>query len=251
MNISRYYQDSAALSLNGSIVSLGPAAFIIVGNLLFINRPELMVMAMPFFIYSFISFHFYLFRMRQSFTIGKTFVDRLENNSHSLFDDPYLLVLFQKTQSPELKFFFSNGLLAGTIRRARKTKFSLGKAYTLHYDDGTKMGFFTVKSNRVAVYDLVRNYIGYVEVRKNKKLLYDANEKLIYYIEGSTIFMDEKVVTNSQQVAARLRRGWMRVQWHELFPDPNTPVLSFREHLSEKDKLLIMGFLIHEFFIIR
>lgn len=251
MNISRFYQDSAALSLNGSIATLAPAGLIIVGNLLFIKRPELMVMALPFFIYSFVSFHFYLFRMKQSFAIGKNMVDNLENNGRSLFDVPYLLVLFQKTQTPELKFFFPNGLLAGTLTRDRKTKFSLGRTYTLYNEDEEKMGCFSVKHNRIAVYDLGKRYIGCFETKKNKKLLYDANKKLFCVIDGSSIFMDEKVLTSNWQVAARLRRGWMRVQWLELFPDPNTPVLSFSEHLSEKDKLLIMGFLIHEFFILR
>jgi hypothetical protein len=43
----------------------------------------------------------------------------------------------------------------------------------------------------------------------------------------------------------------MPVEWSSVFPEPNTPVLSLSENLTEKDKLLRMSFLINEYFIDR
>jgi hypothetical protein len=63
--------------------------------------------------------------------------------------------------------------------------------------------------------------------------------------------MDEKVLDPSRQQVGRLRRGWMPLEWSNRFPESNTPVLSFSEGFSEKDKLLRMAFLINEFFIER
>lgn len=70
-------------------------------------------------------------------------------------------------------------------------------------------------------------------------------------VEGSSIFMDEKVFTQENRPIGRLRRGWMPLEWSELFPEPNTPVLSFTEVMSEKDKLLRMSFIVNEYFIER
>jgi hypothetical protein len=254
MNISIYYRETAAISLNGSIAALVPAGLIIVGNLLIFDSRQIMFLTIPFFMLSFVCFHFYLFRMRQSFSTERNIVMRQEYIGNSLFDAPHLLVFYHSTQSPELHFFFPNGHNAGKIERRHKKGISLlwdGKAYGLCNQHGQEVGFFKVKGKTVEVYDRKNEYLGCFGKGKNCKQLFDSEGKSICYIEGSNLFMDEKVLNNDHKQAARLRRGWMRVQWLDLFPNPNTPVLSFSASISDQDKLLIMSFLFHEFFIER
>jgi hypothetical protein len=93
-----------------------------------------------------------------------------------------------------------------------------------------------------------KNHLGF---RKAKKELFDRTGKFIGEIEGSSIFMDELLIDNDQHEVGRLRRGWMPIEWSPLFPEPNTPVLSLKEGLTEEERLLRMSLLINEYFIER
>lgn len=86
---------------------------------------------------------------------------------------------------------------------------------------------------------------------QDKKELMDQSGKYIGMVEGAKAFMDVHVYDRKNQEVGRLRRGWMPMEWSPLFPEPNTPVLSIRESMSESEKLLRMSFLINEFFVER
>ena len=93
MKINEYYRDTANLNLNGSIAALIPAIVLVAGNLFFIKNKEIMILIIPFLIYSLICFQIYLFRMRQSLSIDKNLMNS-ERNLQSLFEARHLLVLF-------------------------------------------------------------------------------------------------------------------------------------------------------------
>jgi hypothetical protein len=145
------------------------------------------------------------------------------------------------------------------IRGQGKTIFRLTKTYALYNVEEQAIGFFEVKRRKtikIEVYDQNRNFLGSFEkknvgLRKCKKEMLDSTGRYIGAVEGSSVFMDEKVLNHRNQQVGRLRRGWMPLEWSPLFPEPNTPVLFFGEVLSEKDKLLRMSFLINEYFIER
>lgn len=60
MKINEYYRDTAHMHLNGSIASLVPTIMIVIGNLSVFKNNDIMLLAIPFLIYSFISFQIYL-----------------------------------------------------------------------------------------------------------------------------------------------------------------------------------------------
>lgn len=261
MKIHEYYRETANINLNGSIAALIPTILIVVGNLSFINIREIMLLTIPFLIYSFISFQLYLFRMKQSISISRN-MTKPKSPDRSFFETSHLLVLNVNTHSSKLMLYFPNGHLAGMIKRYRGkglNNLRLSKVYALYDLHGEAIGFFVIKHKtaiRVEVYDQRRKYLGMLRkknqgFRKNKKELLDAGGRYIGAVQGSAVFMDEQVVNHSNQQLGRLRRGWMPLEWSPLFPEPNTPVLSFRESLSEKDKLLRMSLLINEFVIER
>jgi hypothetical protein len=112
------------------------------------------------------------------------------------------------------------------------------------------------KKIKIEVFDYKRKYLGRFEKRRlnwrtNKKELLDSKGRYIGAIEGSSVFMDEQVNTGHPIPDGRLRRGWMPIEWSPLFPEPNTPILTLKETLSEEDKLLRMSFIINEYFIER
>jgi hypothetical protein len=255
MKIHEYYQTTAKVSLNGSIASLFPAILIVGSNLSFFHNKEIMALTLPFLIYSLICFQIYLFRIKQSVTIEEnmTISRKLHQN---LFEARHLLVVYLNTQFPRVLLYFPDGHLAGELKKYRggkSTLFNRSKLYVLYNYSDQIQGFFKINgSKKIEVFNVKNTYLGCFEkTKKGKEEFLNASGKYIGEVEGAPFFMDERIYDNVEQQLIRLRRGWMPVEWSRLFPDPNTPVLTFSEPISEKEKLLRMSFLINEFFIKR
>lgn len=253
MKIHEIYRDRANITLNGSIAALVPAIIIGVGNLYYFHNKQIMLLTIPFIIYSFISFQIYLLRKKQSLSSGRNIPDSQSNN-RNLFDANHLIVVFMDYERGGVHLFFSNGNQAGVIKKYRKKGLFKPSIYALYNCQDQAIGFYKVKRLKtlnIEVYDQSMIYVGCYEKLKNRKEILDASGKYIGTVEGSPFFMDERVLNQSKQQVGSLRRGWMPVEWSERFPEPNTPVLSLSENLTEKDKLLRMSLLINEYFIER
>lgn len=255
MKIHDYYRDLAGVSLNGSIAALVPSIIIVSANLTYIQNKQIMFLTIPFLIYSLISFQFYLFRMKQSISIEKN-SSKVPNHYFSLFEARHLLLVYINTQAPKLFLFYPNGHLAGIIGKHKGKLFQRKKIYILNSTEGQVIGSYKIKGNKIEVFNYKSEYLGCLENkklswRKKKKELSDATGKWIGAVEGAQYFMDEHVLNQDRQPVGRLRRGWMPLEWSSRFPEPNTPVLSFNEGVSDQDKVLRMAFLINEFFIER
>ncbi|WHY90171.1 hypothetical protein QNK12_21175 [Neobacillus cucumis] len=258
MKIDKYYRESASISLNGSIAALVPAFLIIVVDLSFFQNKKMMLLTIPFLIYSFISFQIYLFKVRQALLIKKNML-KSRSFYHSIFETGHLLAVYLPKR---LQLYFPDGNLAGEIKKYQGKKFGFpvfSKIYALNDMNHQLIGIYKVKKGKykkIEVFDRNKVYQGYYQIRKlnarkYKKELFDANERFIGAVEGASLFMDEKIINSVNHQLGRLRRGWMPVEWSDFFPEPNTPVLSFTEGISESDKLLQMSFLINEYFIER
>jgi hypothetical protein len=261
MKINEYYRDSANMNLNGSIAALVPTTIIIVGNLSVFKQREIMLFVLPFMIYSLISFQVYLFRMNQSITIKRN-IHASRDISMSIFKARHLLILYRNSHSSRLFIYFPNGHMAGQIKKFRGTgieRLKPSRIYALYNREDQVLGYFKLKGRKMVkinVFDRNQTYLGRFEkknigLRKAKKELFDRNGRFMGEVGGSSFFMDELVYDCGLKEVGRLRRGWMPIEWSPLFPEPNTPVLSLTEDLSEEDRLLRMSILINEYFIER
>jgi hypothetical protein len=253
MKIDDFYRGSASVTLNGSIAALIPAIIIGVGNLYYFQNKQIMLLTIPFIIYSLISFQIYLFRMKQSILIGRGMLHSGTYN-RSLFDARHLVVVFMNHQQACVHLFFSDGNQAGVIKKYRKKGFFQPTIYALYNGQNEVIGYYKIKQSKtliIEVYDRHRRYSGCYEKFKKRKEILDESGFFIGSVEGSKLFMDERIFNTSRQQVGGLRRGLMPVEWSTRFPNPNTPVLSLSENLSEKDKLVRMSFLINEYFIER
>jgi hypothetical protein len=261
MKINEYYRDAANMNLNGSIAALVPTTLIIVGNLSVLKHREVMLLALPFMIYSLVSFQVYLFRMKQSIMIRRN-MKVSKDISTSIFKSRHLLLLYRSSPFSSLYLYFPDGHLAGQIKKFRGTgieRLKPSRTYALYNVENHVMGYFKLKGRKllkIDVFDRNKELLGRFEkknhgYRKVKKELFDCNGRFIGEIEGSSFFMDEHIVDHDQHEVGRLRRGWMPLEWCTLFPEPNTPVLSLKEGLTEEDRLLKMSLLINEYFIER
>jgi hypothetical protein len=262
MKIHEYYRDAANINLNGSIAALIPAIMLVAGNLSIVKSKEIMFLTLPFLIYSLITFQFYLYRLRQSISISKN-MDVSKNSSYSIDSASNLLVFYMCTPAAHLYLYFPDGHLAAVLKRHKVKwldRLRLRKMYILYNSEEEPIAYFKVKGKRVLkieVYNNLMNYLGcFVReskgFKKDRKELIDEVGNSIGLIRGSKAFMDEVVISSTHHQLGRLRRGWMPVEWSTLFPEPNTPVLSFMvQNPSEKEKLLNMSLLINEYFIER
>lgn len=264
MNIDRYYRNAAAIHLNGSIVSLIPPFFIVIGNVFILESPGIMLFTMPFLMYSLIQFQLYLYRRKQALSIKLQLLDS-EGRNNSLFDASDFLVFYENFLfSPRLLLFFSDGSLAASIQAAKAKQYPLlknEKCYVLLNAENQLRGIFkaTLKEKRVIeVYNEKKIYAGKYEVVKRgwmlleeKKEVLDSTGRFVGGTVGSRIFMDEHLFDGRDQEIGRLRRGWMPLNWGKLFPDANTPVFSLSPRLSRNEKLLRFALLTDEFFIKR
>jgi hypothetical protein len=261
MKIHEFYRGSANITLNGSIAALVPAILIGVGNLYFFHNKQIMLLTIPFVVYSLISFQIYLLRMKQSISIGRNIIQNQSYYQH-LFEARHLVVVFMNHQQPCVHLFFPDGFQAGMIKKYKQKgffQFRRPRIYALYNNLEQTVGFYKIKQLKrlvIEVYDRNMNLVGCYEKEKvswlkSKKELMDENGHFIGAVEGSAYYMDEQVYNQTRQQVGRLRRGWMPVEWSGFFPEANTPVLSLSENLTEKDKLLRMSFLINEFFIER
>lgn len=263
MRIDQHYRASANLSLNGSIAALLPAMLIVSVNFSFFKTKEIMFLSIPFILYSFFAFQLYLFRMKQSQSIQRNLLlIKEEKPARSFFEARHLLLLHVQTFSPRLQLFFPNGHLAASIVKKSGGgyfNFNRNKTFTLCNSHDEMIGFYKVNESKVLkieVFDRNWNYLGCMEKRKiswnkYKKELLDVKGKYIGAVEGTALYMDEQVLNKGEKMVGRLRRGWMPMEWSGLFPNPNTPVLTFTDSLSEEEKLLRLSFLINEYFIER
>jgi hypothetical protein len=261
MKIHDFYRGSANLTLNGSIAALVPAILIGVGNLYFFQNKQIMLLTIPFVVYSIISFQIYLFKMKQSISIEKN-MTQSQSYYQNIFETRHLVVVFMNHQQPCVHLYFPDGHHAGMIKMYKQKgifQFRRPRIYALYNNLEQTVGFYKIKKLKrlnIEVYDQNMNFAGCYEKEKiswlkNKKEMIDENGLFIGAVEGSAYYMDECVYNQTRQQIGRLRRGWMPVEWSRLFPESNTPVLTLSENLTEKDKLLRMSFLINEFFIER
>ena len=131
MKIDQFYRGTANLNLNGSIAALVPAIVIAVGNLYYFQNKQMMLLTIPFIVYSFISFQIYLFRMKQSMAIGRNMLQS-ESYYQNIFEARHLVVVFMNHQEPRLHLFFPDGYQAGLIKKYRQKGFLLFKKRSIY-----------------------------------------------------------------------------------------------------------------------
>jgi hypothetical protein len=261
MKIDDFYRNVARINLNGSILALIPAIFIVGGNFVFFQNNQIMFLVIPFLLYSIINFQLYIRKMKQALIISKNLPESQLSNS-SIFSSEQYLLYFYNTLSPKLQIYFSDGTLAGEIKKYREIGQRLegfSKTFALYNFNKELICLFGVdrKKSKIEVFNQEKEYVGCLEksnqsfTRKRKRELLNREGRFIAVIEGSPLYMDERIVDSHNLQISSLQRGWMPVEWNSYVLDPNTPILSITKELSEKDKLLQFSFLIDEFFIKR
>ncbi|KON87579.1 hypothetical protein AF332_12555 [Sporosarcina globispora] len=249
MDIGHYYRKTADISLNASLAALIPPFFFL---LFLINKSpgtNLILILFPFIIYSFLCHQMYLLNKQRAAEI----VERRFNNKGkaflSLLCPSNVLIAFMPAPSLRMVIFDPEGRQIGEIRDMKMWKFRWFLPYFLDF-------FFP---KRIGIYDHNDNLEASILIHKKGIQISCANdscnETIIYKKDGSNLvyengcirysipktffYTDFQVLDEKSKRIARLRKGWMPLEWGKQFKDPNTPILSFNESLTAKDKLRV------------
>ncbi len=262
MKINDYYKQSANLSLNSSIAALIPVSVFIWGNLVYIQNSELMLLILPFFIYSFSCFQLFLFRKNQGITSSRG-LRKHKEAQYTFSDCEHLLIVSLETSINRVSLYHPDGILVGDLREEKtnilkRISSHLAGARCLHqqyiYYDPSDNKIATYSLNRkkrtIEVYCKNKEYLGTYLESNNKRMsnegkLFLANGKLLGEIKSSIVFKDDQIINDNFRMA-RLRKGWLPLDWYSRFPDANIPVFHINSNISEQERLVSLSLIIKD-----
>jgi hypothetical protein len=260
MNIQEYYRTKANVSLNASLIALGPAVIIIVGSIFTFVRLPLILLVLPFCVYSFISYQAYL--LHRQYSLESKCMKRKETTS--LFEHTDLLIGFMPAPTLRMILFDLNGNQVGEIKDSR---FSWWRWVLPYYFDRflpSEFILFDHNQQIVATYkiDKQKNLIvkgpdhkkigvsrqlsKASSFKKNGRVFSQINQQEIL-VEGSALYPALQFRNQNGAIIGKLVKGWMPIEWSKHFRDANTPFISFDQQLDDTNKLLILGVLAEYF----
>ncbi|SFA91823.1 MULTISPECIES: hypothetical protein [unclassified Bacillus (in: firmicutes)] len=263
MKIDQYYKQSANLSLNASIVALFPIIFFMVLSLFVFRNEQLLILNLPFFIYSYSSYQLYLKRNKMALDSANEKCNMKEY--YRWMDCREFLILHSEEEEDTILFFQPNGYLVAALKQ-KKDKLSAkvksllsGSDHPLKYElvdhEETILSTIILKKSKglMDIYGQYHEYLGsfqkdkdnFFQVGKNAEVV-SSNGNQVGVLNSSYFFMDDQIVRDGKRLA-RLRKGWLSVEWNKRFPDPNTPVLTFDENLLDSERLVCVSMLLKEY----
>jgi hypothetical protein len=247
MDIQKIYLRQAQLYLNSSLFALIPASIIILLIMIVIPRENLMVLVIPFLIYSLFLFQNYILNYKRFISLSKKnklvvpdFPDLMSNNQ--------ILLYFNK-EDRELVFLHPTGVYLGKISE-KHGKYSSNKRSRLHPKEmvlidsnGTLLATFW-KSDTIDIHQNGYGYLGGFSSGVFSMLLGDS----VGVLSSKYIFLDDYIENGRGEVVFRVRKGWMPLKYQEIFLNPNTPIVTINPSLTDSEKLLYFSLLVNRFF---
>lgn len=250
MNIQQYYRSVANASLHGSFAAIFPVIVFILPFYLIVPIKEMIFLAVPFLIYSFISYQFYILYRDRSLSSSTPTLNRTYQN---ITDKNYLLT-FLPAPSLRMLLFHPEGYVKYEIRDLRYIKlrwflpYFLDRIFPAEYGlyDGNGRLLAKVRwvGSKAFTFDSGNRLLFTIEEKSNQYYIAYQNRESIIEIDSKALYTDIKFKNDQNQTFGRVRKGWMPVEWGKFFKDANTPVLTFEDGVNENEKLCLFTLLI-------
>lgn len=252
MNIQRFYRLKGQVFLNESLAALTSA-------ILFL--PALIKIEKVLFLLPFILMSLYFYQMYLLNEIRSHISSKLGEGNSFVLDKRELLITFLPAPSLRMCFFDPEGCFLGEIRDRSFQTFRWFLPYFFDRKFAKEYGLFDSKKQLLFTFRFggcnwveVKGEKGepFLQLKKRMKinewilLNKDSNcQKRTIYVKSERFFTDFKIFNEHKELLARVRKGWMPIKWQQYFKDPNTPVCSFTDGLSDCEKLAIFAIMIH------
>lgn len=247
MDIQKLYLRQAQLYLNSSLFTLIPASIIILWLLVVIPGKNHMVLVLPFLIYSLFLFQNYILNYKRFLSLSKK-IEMEVSDLPDLMSNHQILLYFNKEEG-ELVFLHPTGGYLGKISE-KQGKYPFNKRSGLHPKElvlidskGTLLATYW-KSDTIDVHQNVTGYLGGLSNGVFRMLPGES----VGVLSSKHIFMDDHIENGRGEVVFRVRKGWMPLQYQELFLNPNTPIVTVNPALADSEKLLYFSLFVKRFF---
>ncbi|MBS8264517.1 hypothetical protein DYI25_08725 [Mesobacillus boroniphilus] len=252
MSIRQYYQKTAYVSLNGSILSAGLLTMILSLSLLFSWNIPLFLVAVPFLFLVFLHYNRYILYKNKSEESAEAF--HRYDDKH-LLEQNNLLIAFAPAPAVRILFFTPDGMLAGELRELHTRNYRwfipyfvdkrIKKQIGIYDSKGNLQGRLKQEHNRFKMLNAQNDIIGiFFPKKKNKGIIGSSviNGGVKLKIEKfSGLIHDLKIVREDGKTTARLQKGWMPLEWTSFFKEANTPVLSFDYTMGQEERLAVFA----------
>ncbi|WP_449622835.1 hypothetical protein [Robertmurraya sp. Marseille-Q9965] len=249
MNIHQYYRQAAFTALNHSIVALVPVVFMILPLYMLLTNNKILLFSIPFLVYSFFAYQSYILQRERSSATAD--ISKMDNH-HIPFEKNHYLLAFMPAPSLRMLLFNPNGTIKGEIRDLRFSKLRWYLPYFIDRLIPAEYGFY----NRDKKLQLTMKWSKELcEVKNHKGTCaftieetgtneFQINDNYFIQLDSKSMYTDVQFLNEKGRVIARVRKGWMPMEWSHYIKDANTPVLSFDEGLSIQEQLFILAILI-------
>ncbi len=254
MNIRQYYEQAAVISLNASLAAFIPPIFILFYSVVVTKVYQLLLLIIPFLIYSFYCYQVFLLNKNRARSIHiESFEDQLF--AANPLQESSLLLHFFPAPTLRLLFFNPAGIKIGEIRDRSMfiirwfLPFFLDRYFNrkfILYDHADKpCAHFHIYTDRMEIKtqdEVHLTTIYKLQKGKYKEFLLDSQS--IQMIK-SGIPADYSFITADNKLFGQIQRGIMPLEWGQRFVDPNTPILTCSGLNEEKDRLQLLAMLIN------
>ncbi|WP_445491122.1 hypothetical protein [Niallia sp. 03133] len=252
MNIQKYYKQSAAASLNASLISCIPI-FLLSLFFMAVHLDSIYLLyLLPFCMYSVVSYvSFYLHQNRSL----KAAAIVSERHRESLLEKKTVVLTFLPAPSLRMLIFDADGFAVGEIK---DEKFQLCRWYFPYFIDrlyAKSYGFynshsmlqyiFTIKGQMIEIKNKEGKKIGKILEQKTEKVsiiefMYDKKK---ITMRKSLAFTDYRFINEKGLELATVKKGWMPKEWSCRFMNPNLPLLSINHSASNKEMIHLYALL--------
>ncbi|MFO1444777.1 hypothetical protein KDN24_16530 [Bacillus sp. Bva_UNVM-123] len=255
MNIQQYYQKSAVIALNASLIALIPPFILAIYGIIIMHNRLLILTIIPFLAYSIVCYHCYLINESRSKEITEQIRNGEQTRKLLQIDD--VMIAFLPAPSLRMIIFEKDGKQVGEVKDLKNWTIRWYLPYFLDnllkrnygvYDETNRLiAIYTFKKNRIEVMRLDCKQIINIDIYRNHHaetvFTYDQS---ILTVKQSALFMDYQIFRELQMIS-RVRKGWLPVEWGKRFKDPNTPILSFEKELTDEERLVLLAIISERF----
>ncbi len=250
MKIHKYYHYAAITSLHASIVALIPPFFLICIGVTLKQHHSVVLLSLPFMVYSFIAYQIYLVNKQRMEALVETVVEMTEES----VVESSMAVQFLPAPSLRMLLFSQNGQLSVEIKDVYQYKFRwfipyfidqfFPKTYTFSNSDGGELFTFIIKGKNIVINRVDGQCVGRVHRKSFKRYVVetDISTKEVF-LQSSSLFTDIKLCNSQGEILSRVRRGFLPRIWDRHIKDVNTPILTFNDEVTDLDKVIFLSIL--------
>lgn len=252
MNIRQFYEQSAAASLNAGLAAFIPPILLLFYSVVITRNFQLLILVVPFLIYSLYCYQVFLLNKNRAKSIQ--IETKEEPLISTLQEETTLLFTFLPAPSLRMLFFNPAGIKVGEIR---DRSFFMARWFLPYFLDrlfSRKFVLYDQKDKPMIYFQQMKDQIEInlpegehvstvyrLNKGKGKEYLFD---NLSIQILKKGIPPAYTFITPEKKVFGQIQSGLMPVEWGKRFVNPNTPILTFSPHVSDKDRVQLLALLI-------